>query len=68
LPEIVKNYELTGGNINNVVHYSCLKALERKKTEKIFDDCPESKLVIYLEDVLNGIRREMIKEGKPFSS
>jgi hypothetical protein len=28
---------------------------------------PEPSLVIYLTDILDGIRREMIKEGKPFS-
>jgi SpoVK/Ycf46/Vps4 family AAA+-type ATPase len=56
VPEVVKKFELTGGNIINVVQYACLKALEKK--------CKE----IYLDDVLSGIKREMHKEGKPFSS
>jgi AAA+ superfamily predicted ATPase len=56
VPEAVKKFELTGGNIINIVQYSCLKALEKKQTE------------IYLDDVLNGIKREMHKEGKPFNS
>jgi AAA+ superfamily predicted ATPase len=55
VPELVKKYELSGGNIINIVQYSCLKALEKNKSE------------ICLDDVLNGIRREMHKEGKPFS-
>jgi len=56
VPEAVKKYELTGGNIINIVQYSCLKALEKQQDE------------IYLDDVLNGIKREMHKEGKPFNS
>ena len=55
VPQQVKKYELSGGNIINIVQYSCLKALEKNKT------------VICLDDVLNGIKREMHKEGKPFS-
>ncbi len=55
VPELVKKYELSGGNIINVVQYSCLKALARNSP------------VISLDDVLNGIKREMHKEGKPFS-
>jgi len=55
VPQEVKKYELSGGNIINIVQYSCLKALEKNKT------------VICLDDVLNGIKREMHKEGKPFS-
>ena len=55
VPEHVKKYELSGGNIINIVQYSCLKALEKNKSE------------ICLDDVLNGIKREMHKEGKPFT-
>jgi AAA+ superfamily predicted ATPase len=55
VPERVKKFELTGGNIVNVVQYACLKAIEKKQE------------FIYLDDVLNGIKREMHKEGKPFS-
>ena len=54
VPELVKKYELSGGNIINIVQYSCLKALEKNKSE------------ICLDDVLVGIKREMHKEGKPF--
>jgi SpoVK/Ycf46/Vps4 family AAA+-type ATPase len=55
IPDLVKKYELSGGNIINIVQYSCLKALENNKRQ------------ISLNDVLNGIKREMHKEGKPFS-
>jgi AAA+ superfamily predicted ATPase len=55
VPRLVKKYELSGGNINNIVQYSCLKALERNQSE------------ISIDDVLNGIKREMYKEGRPFS-
>jgi AAA+ superfamily predicted ATPase len=56
IPQLVKKYELSGGNITNIVQYSCLKAIEKKGT------------TIYLQDVLNGIKREMHKEGKPFNN
>ncbi len=55
VPEAVKKFELTGGNIINVVQYSCLKSLEMESDE------------IFLDHVLNGIKRELHKEGKPFS-
>ncbi|OQP60572.1 AAA family ATPase [Niastella vici] len=55
IPALVKKYELTGGNIINIVQYACLKALEKDRSS------------ISLDDVLNGIKREMHKEGKPFT-
>jgi SpoVK/Ycf46/Vps4 family AAA+-type ATPase len=55
VPDVVKKFELTGGNIINVIHYSCLKSLEQQSNE------------IFLDHVMNGIRREMHKEGKPFN-
>ena len=90
VPEEIKKYELTGGSIINVVHYACLKAVERlhpehdstkkkrpafhngngfgiDQEEETYPYDPEQKLVIYLTDVQEGIRRELIKEGKPFS-
>jgi AAA+ superfamily predicted ATPase len=56
IPQLVKRYELSGGNITNIVQYACLKAIERKGE------------TIYLQDVLSGIKREMHKEGKPFNN
>lgn len=55
VPSLVKKYELSGGNIINIVQYSCLKALEKNRLE------------ISIDDVLKGIKREMYKEGRPFS-
>lgn len=77
IPELVKKYELSGGSIMNVVHYASLRAVERmnrdtaapKKTgagNRISITGSGGKLCIYLSDVLDGIRREFIKEGKPF--
>jgi len=64
--ERIKKYELSGGNIMNVVHYSSLKAVERRYGKKNTSVAAETRLVVYLSDMLDGIRREMIKEGKPF--
>jgi DNA polymerase III delta prime subunit len=85
IPETVKKYELTGGNIINIVHYASIKAVEalyekEKEQQDLvsehaerhrrhrYDTNTRPKLIIYLSDVLDGIKRELIKEGKPFSS
>ncbi len=85
--ESVKKYELSGGNIINIVHYAGIKAVqalhsqtENPEVEEVgcedvivrskpyYNNCePKDTLVIYIEDVLEGIKRELIKEGKPFS-
>lgn len=86
IPDAVRKYELTGGNIINIIHYAGIKAIEQrerrknamKKNQKYAyadagcedDDreaMQETNLVFYLSDILDGIRREMIKEGKPFT-
>ena len=81
IPEAVKKYELTGGNIINVVHYASIKAVEALHIKEkeltlvntIEHDDPDCRgrekpgLIIYLSDILDGIKWEMIKEGKPFS-
>ena len=79
IPEAVKKYELTGGNILNVVHYAGIKAIEKLNSRKDKNGTslngsavsgqshPEPQLVIYLSDVINGIKREMVKEGKAFT-
>jgi DNA polymerase III delta prime subunit len=90
IPELVKKYELTGGNIINIVHFASIKAVEAfHENEKAIQEkqnkyatatvsydsqakensYPENptQLIIYLSDVLDGIKRELIKEGKPFS-
>ena len=74
IPEAVKKYELSGGSIMNVVHFASLKAVRRYQEEKETSNIPggnrkettDEKLKIYQIDVLDGIRRELAKEGKPF--
>jgi hypothetical protein len=61
IPDQVKKYELTGGNIINIIHYAGIQAVKRR------NGASEGKLLFYPEDITEGIRREMIKEGKPFS-
>ena len=75
----------------NVVHYACVKAVERMNTmpppvltrEAVMAvgdhppvkqapvhprlGTPDEKLIIYLSDVREGIRKEMLKEGKPYA-
>lgn len=60
IPEKVKAYNLTGGNIINAVHFAGIQALKRR------NQSDSGKLLFYLEDVSDGIRKEMAKEGKPF--
>jgi hypothetical protein len=51
-PRIAQQYELTGASIMNIVQYCCIVALEQGS------DC------ISLENLQNGIRNELVKEGK----
>ncbi|PWT98796.1 MAG: hypothetical protein C5B52_11690, partial [Bacteroidetes bacterium] len=84
IPDQVKKYELTGGNIINVIHFAGIRAVRRKEesvkkqvlvtesngngTEhhEMSAENPD-RLKFYLEDIVEGIKREMIKEGKPFA-
>lgn len=70
IPNQVKKYELTGGNIINVIHFAGIRAVKKRSESANQNAAPEpisdTKLLFYLEDVTEGIRREMIKEGKPF--
>jgi SpoVK/Ycf46/Vps4 family AAA+-type ATPase len=54
LPALLGKFELAGGNIINVLHHACLKAIARNSR------------TITLEDALKGIQREVEKEGKVF--
>lgn len=54
---LLGKFELAGGSIINVVHHACLKMLATG---------PER--IIQLEDALQGIRREVEKEGKVFKN
>jgi hypothetical protein len=69
IPELVKKYVLSGGNIANIVHYASIKGAKRQ--EEINQDRQpeeeETPLTIYLPDVIDGIRRELGKDGIPFA-
>ena len=52
LHEIASRYELSGGSIINVVRYATLTALTRDSRK------------ILLADIIDGIKREYIKEGR----
>lgn len=51
---LIMNYELSGGNILNIVHYACLRAQHRNSRE------------VLIEDVIRAIKNELSKEGKAF--
>ena len=70
-PDKLKQYELTGANIINVIHYAGLQAVKRRndfsgENANNNESLATSKLKFYLEDLREGIRREMIREGRPF--
>ncbi|MBA4408098.1 MAG: AAA family ATPase [Odoribacter sp.] len=52
LTEIAKRYEVTGANIVNIIHFACLKTIEKKSD------------TISLSDLMAGIQKEYKKEGK----
>ncbi len=56
LPALLARFELTGGNIVNVVQHACLAAIARGSQ------------TIRLADALKGIQREIEKEGKVFTN
>jgi hypothetical protein len=52
LNELSKKYDITGANIVNIIQYACLRTLEEEKEN------------INLNHLLQGIKKEYIKEGK----
>ncbi len=52
LNALARQYELTGAHIMNIVQFACLQALSRNEKQ------------ISNGDILEGIRKEYIKEGK----
>lgn len=52
IDEISMRFELSGANIVNVIHYACLKTLEKDSA------------TIRYEDLMQGIQKEYTKEGK----
>ncbi len=52
LDEIADKYEIAGGSIINVIRYCSLKALKRNDN------------IIKKNDIITGIKKELLKEGK----
>jgi hypothetical protein len=52
LPRLAQQHELSGGTIVNVLRYACLRSLARGDA------------VLRAEDVDEGVRRELLKEGR----
>jgi ATP-dependent 26S proteasome regulatory subunit len=52
LKRLARDHELSGGSIVNVLRYACLKAVVRERPE------------IRAADLLQGVRRELHKEGR----
>ncbi len=52
LKKLSEEYELTGGNIVNILKYCAIKAAERNNR------------TIFLHDIIDGIKKELLKEGK----
>ena len=52
LEMLANKYEITGANIVNIIHYACLKTLANNST------------ILRHADLVNGLKRECIKEGK----
>lgn len=55
LDELAERYELAGGAIINVLRHACLRAVERDPS------------VVTAHDLLEGVRREMHKDGRYLS-
>ena len=54
LVKIANDYEMSGGSIINVIRYAVLMATHSNRTE------------IISNDILKGIKRELLKEGKKY--
>lgn len=52
LNELSKKYDITGANIVNIIQYACLRTLEDENEN------------INLNHILQGIKKEYVKEGK----
>ncbi|NQU87664.1 MAG: ATP-binding protein [Mariniphaga sp.] len=68
---LARKFEITGANIVNVIHFACLKTIERKANEvKTKEDeiVEDNSIEIYTKDLLEGIKKEYEKEGKLISN
>jgi hypothetical protein len=68
--EQLKKYVLSGANIENVVHYASIKGARRQADARgkspAGEEQDQAPLTIYLPDLIDGIRRELSKDGIPF--
>lgn len=64
IPVQVKKYDLSGGNIHNAIHHASIQAIKKRNLPA--GNAKDGKLTFYLDDVLDGIEREFMKEGRPF--
>jgi ATP-dependent 26S proteasome regulatory subunit len=55
IEQIARTYNLSGANIVNVVQFACLKTAEEGSNE------------ISRSNLIEGIRKEYVKEGKMFA-
>ncbi len=55
IEEIALRYEVSGANIVNIIHYACLQMLKNDEDQ------------LELRHLLNGIKREYLKEDKMYS-
>jgi AAA+ superfamily predicted ATPase len=55
LEELSKKYAITGANIVNIIQYACLKTISENSTE------------VQNRSLLEGIKKEYLKEGKSIS-
>lgn len=55
IDQIARTYNLSGANIVNVIQFACLKTAEEGKNE------------ISRQNLIEGIRKEYVKEGKMFA-
>ncbi|HXB93525.1 MAG TPA: ATP-binding protein, partial [Puia sp.] len=63
--ERIKQYQLSGGGIQNVVHYASIKGI--KRSEERAGKSGKKDLIIRLDDMIEGIRLEFGKYNIPFS-
>ena len=62
LDVIAAKYEITGAQIVNIVHHCCLQALAAGRVPASTNG--SGKYVIAQGDLVIGVQRELLKEGK----
>jgi hypothetical protein len=68
IPEKVKRFDISGANIINAVQYAGIQALRKRSVQGSNETiAADDKLKFYLPDIIEGIKRETNKEGRPFA-